>query len=208
MRFWAAIQPVSGAVPAQFTLETREIGGDGRTRGMRGALLCIAVLLAACRADPPASITSGAPSSGAPAGSALEANATVDRVVDGDTIDVRIGGRVERVRLIGIDTPETKKPNTPVQCFGPEATAFTTSLLPADTPVHLERDVEARDAYDRLLAYVYRSDDGTFVNLEIIRRGFAHLLTIPPNVAHADDFVRAQRTARAENSGLWAGCTG
>lgn len=134
-------------------------------------------------------------------------NATVIRVVDGDTVDFDIGGTKERVRLIGIDTPETKKPDTPVQCYGPEASAFTESLLPEGTPVHLERDVEARDKYNRLLAYVYLAD-GTFVNLAIVRGGYAHLLTIPPNVTHADDFVAAARAAEAENAGLWGGCTG
>jgi micrococcal nuclease len=134
-------------------------------------------------------------------------NATLVKVVDGDTIDVDIDGVEERVRLIGIDTPETKKPNTPVECFGPEASAFTASLLPVGTPLHLERDVEGRDKYQRLLAYVYLAD-GTFVNLEIVRRGYAHLLTIPPNVAHADEFVSAARAAEAADTGLWGGCSG
>ncbi len=135
------------------------------------------------------------------------ANATVLRVVDGDTVDFDIDGTKERVRLIGIDTPETKKPDTPVQCYGPEASAFTASLLPEGTPVHLERDVEARDKYGRLLAYVYLTD-GTFVNLAIVRGGYAHLLTFPPNVAHVDEFVAAARAAEAQNAGLWGGCTG
>ena len=134
-------------------------------------------------------------------------NATVIRVVDGDTVDFDIGGTKERVRLIGIDTPETKKPDAPVQCYGPEASAFTESPLPKGTRVHLERDVEARDKYNRLLAYVYLAD-GTFVNLAIVRGGYAHLLTIPPNVTHADDIVAAARAAEAENAGLWGGCTG
>ncbi len=82
---------------------------------------------------------------------------------------MRIDGRKEKVRLIGIDTPETKKPDTPVQCFGPEASAYTAALVPVGTKVHLERDAEARDVYGRLLAYVYRADDGLFVNLDVIR---------------------------------------
>jgi micrococcal nuclease len=171
---------------------------------MRRALLCIAVLATACRDVP-------SPSTSAPAGattSTLLANATLVRVIDGDTVDVTVDGTQERVRLIGIDTPETKKEGTPVQCFGPEASAFTVSLLPTGTALHLERDVEARDPYGRLLAYVYRADDGLFVNLEIIRRGYARLLTIPPNLDHADDFVDAAESARDENAGLWAGCTG
>jgi len=138
----------------------------------------------------------------------LTANATVIYVTDGDTVGVEIDGVEERVRLIGIDTPETKKPNTPVQCFGPEATAFTKSLLPDGTALYVERDVEARDVYGRLLAYIYRSADGMFVNMEIIGQGYARPLTIPPNVAHADEFVVAARNAEATNVGLWAGCSG
>lgn len=160
----------------------------------------MAVVLVAC---------AGAPGGSQPAGTAgvLTPNATLVRVVDGDTIDVRIDGTEERVRLIGIDTPETKKPDTPVECFGPEATAFTTSLLPEGIALHLERDVEARDAYGRLLAYAYLAD-GTFVNLEIARQGYAQPLTIPPNVAHADEFVAAARAAEATDVGLWGGCSG
>jgi micrococcal nuclease len=139
---------------------------------------------------------------------ALTANATVVYVTDGDTIGVEIDGTEERVRLIGIDTPETKKPNTPIQCFGPEATAFTKSLLPEGTALHVERDAEARDVYGRLLAYVYRSADGMFVNMEIISQGYARPLTISPNVAHANEFVLAARNAEAANVGLWAGCSG
>ena len=166
---------------------------------MRRTVLCIAVVVTACRPD-------AAPVHAPP--TALDINATMARIVDGDTIDVTIDGHRERVRLIGIDTPETKKENTPVQCFGPEATKFTTSLLPVGTPLHLERDVVGRDDYGRLLAYVYVAGDGMFVNLRIIREGFARPLTIPPNVAHADEFVAAAGDAEAGNIGLWARCTG
>ncbi len=129
-------------------------------------------------------------------------------IVDGDTIDVTIDGQRERVRLIGIDTPETRKPNTPVQCYGPEATNFAASLLADGAALHLERDVVARDDYGRMLAYVYLAVDGAFVNLAMVRQGYARPLTIPPNVAHADEFVTAARAAETANIGLWAGCTG
>lgn len=119
-----------------------------------------------------------------------------------------IDGTEERVRLIGIDTPETKKENTPIECFGLEATAFTQSLLPEGTVVYLERDIEARDAFGRLLAYAYLVDSGTFVNLEIVRQGYAQPLTIPPNVAHSAEFVDAARAAEASNVGLWGACKG
>jgi micrococcal nuclease len=166
---------------------------------MHRMLLCIAVLATACRPG----------SSPAPlAATALDVNATMISVVDGDTIDVNIDGHRERVRLIGIDTPETKKPNTPVQCYGPEATKFTKSLLAEDAPLHLERDVVARDDYGRMLAYVYLADDGTFVNMAIVRQGLARVLTIRPNAAHADEFVAAAKAAEAANIGLWANCTG
>ena len=136
----------------------------------------------------------------------VASNATVVRVVDGDTIVVDVDGRDETVRLIGIDTPETVKPNSPVECFGPEASAATKALLPAGAPIRLERDVEARDDYDRLLAYVFLAADGTFVNLRLVRQGFAALLTFPPNVAHVDEFVDAAEAARADGLGLWSAC--
>ena len=138
---------------------------------------------------------------------ALAPNATVLRVVDGDTIHARIDGRNETIRLIGIDTPETVKPNTPVQCFGEEASHETKSLLPAGTPIRLVRDAEARDDYGRLLAYVYRARDGLFVNLALARDGFARPLTIAPNVAHTDEFAAAAAEARRAGRGLWSKCS-
>ena len=141
-----------------------------------------------------------------PVSTVVASNATVVRVVDGDKIVVDVDGRDETVRLIGIDTPETVKPNSPVECFGPEASAATKALLPAGAPIRLERDVEARDDYDRLLAYVFLAADGTFVNLRLVRQGFAALLTFPPNVAHVDEFVDAAEAARADGLGLWSAC--
>jgi micrococcal nuclease len=132
--------------------------------------------------------------------------AVVGVVVDGDTIDVRIGGRDERVRLIGIDTPETKRPDTPVECFGAEATARTEALLPPGTEVRLERDVVARDDYGRLLAYVRRASDDLFVNEALVRDGYALVSTFPPNVAHAETFVEAARRAESDGAGLWSAC--
>jgi micrococcal nuclease len=136
----------------------------------------------------------------------VAANATVTSVVDGDTIVVRAGGRTEHVRLIGIDTPETVDPDRPVMCFGPEASAETKRLLPPGTPVELVRDPDARDAYGRLLAYVYRATDGLFVNLALAQGGFADALSIAPNTTFADDFRRAVAAARAGHAGLWGAC--
>jgi micrococcal nuclease len=147
-------------------------------------------------------------------GSTVEANATVEHVVDGDTIDVVVGGVEERVRLTGIDTPEIahaaggSRPATAGECFGDEATEFTVSMLPVGTPVRLERDVVGRDDYGRLLAYVYRASDGIFVNYEIVRQGYAQPLTIPPNVAFSELMVQAARDAERDDAGLWAACSG
>jgi micrococcal nuclease len=129
----------------------------------------------------------------------------VTKIVDGDTIHVRIGGRREKVRYIGVDTPETHKPGTPVQCYGRAASAFNARLL-AGRRVELRTDAESRDRYGRLLAYVYRRPDGLFVNAELVRRGFATTLTIPPNVGHAEEFLRLQRAARQAGRGLWGVC--
>jgi micrococcal nuclease len=169
---------------------------------MRSLILCVAVsLMTACG-------NSESPAAPASDPTMLEANAVVERVVDGDTVVVSIDGTSEHMRLIGIDTPETVKPNSPVECFGPEASAFTKSLLPEGTAVRVVRDVEARDDYDRLLGYLYRADDGLFVNLEIIRRGYASLLTFPPNIAHVDEFRAAAEAARRADLGLWVSCAG
>jgi micrococcal nuclease len=134
--------------------------------------------------------------------------ATVLQVVDGDTIDVSFGGHEERVRLIGIDTPETKKPNTPIECFGPEASAFTTDLLPSGTVVRVERDIVGRDDYGRLLGYVHRIDDELFVNLEIVAEGYAQPLTIEPNSTYAAAFSSAASAAERNDIGMWAACAG
>jgi len=129
-------------------------------------------------------------------------------VIDGDTIDVRIGYDTERLRLLGIDTPETKDPRKPVQCFGREASEFTKRLLPKGTIVRLEQDLELRDSFGRLLAYVWRSSDGMFVNRELVAQGFADVLSIAPNTAHADEFRLALLGAKSTPIGLWAACGG
>ena len=127
-------------------------------------------------------------------------------VVDGDTVVVQVADRTERVRLIGIDTPETTGGYLPAECYGDEATVFTRSLLPEGTEVSLTRDVEARDRYDRLLAYVHRSGDGLFVNLEIAANGYAKALVIEPNTIHADAFYTTAARARDQGLGLWSDC--
>jgi micrococcal nuclease len=136
----------------------------------------------------------------------VPANATVERVIDGDTMDVTVLGRRERIRLIGIDTPETKDPHRPVGCYGPEAAALTAHLLPTGTAVRLERDREARDDYGRLLAYVFRGSDGLFVNLELAREGAASVLSIRPNTTYAGPIAEAVDAARRAGRGLWGAC--
>jgi micrococcal nuclease len=131
--------------------------------------------------------------------------AEVLRVVDGDTIRVRLGGRTERVRYIGVDTPESVKPGTPVQCFAKRAAAANAALV-AGREVRLVGDVERRDRYGRLLAYVYREPDGAFVNAELVRDGYARTLTIAPNVAHSRQLSELARAARESGRGLWAAC--
>jgi micrococcal nuclease len=134
---------------------------------------------------------------------------TVTNIVDGDTIDVLIDGQEQRIRIIGVDTPETKDPNQPVMCFGAEATAFTVQMIQmAGNEVYLEKDVSETDRYDRLLRYVWLPhDDGTrMLNQELVAQGYAQSSTYPPDVKYQDLFVEAQQQARAEGRGLWGTC--
>jgi micrococcal nuclease len=132
----------------------------------------------------------------------------ITHVVDGDTVAVRFSGSTEKIRLIGVDTPETKHPTKPVGCWGPEASAHTTSLLPVGTDVYIVRDVEARDKYKRLLAYVYRTADNLFVNYELVAGGWGVPLSIAPNTAFETDIAAAAYSAQQANLGLWAHCRG
>lgn len=131
--------------------------------------------------------------------------ARVLSVIDGDTIEVRIGVQRETVRLIGVDTPETKHPTKPVGCYGPEAALHTRQLLPVGAPVRLERDREARDRYGRLLAYVFTTD-GLFVNLHLVQGGWATTLPIEPNIAFQTMFADAAHDAQQARRGLWGRC--
>ena len=129
----------------------------------------------------------------------------VVRVVDGDTIEVQLGATREKVRYIGVDTPETKDPRRPVQCYGQKASDFNTRLVDGEL-VRLVRDVQERDRYERLLAYVYRVRDGLFVNAELARLGYAQPLSIAPDVRYADRFAALAREARQAGRGLWSAC--
>jgi micrococcal nuclease len=142
---------------------------------------------------------------GRPAGRA-PGSARVERVIDGDTIVVDLAGSTYTVRLIGIDTPETVDPDKPVGCYGPEASDRMKHLLPPGTAVHLWRDLEPRDRYDRMLAYVQRRPDGLFVNADQVRSGAAIAKAFPPNTALRATFEQAEDRARAARLGLWGRC--
>jgi micrococcal nuclease len=166
----------------------------------RARLLAVLLVLAVAAYT----ATAGDGSGGSPGPERTSAGQVL-RVVDGDTIHVQVDGRREKVRYIGVDTPESVKPGTPVQCFGKRSSAFNTRLVEGER-VRLVRDAEERDRYGRLLAYVYRARDGLFVNATLVRRGYAVPLTIPPNVAHADEFRRLAASARRNGRGLWSSC--
>lgn len=146
--------------------------------------------------------------------------AEVTRVVDGDTIEVVITGRTDgpgaglaevgvshKVRLTGIDTPESVKPGSPVECFGKEASDATSALLEG-REVALVKDAEEVDGYDRLLRYVYLNDE--MVNARLVVNGYASAYTYPPNVRHSSLFVQLERAARDDDRGLWSpeACSG
>jgi micrococcal nuclease len=131
--------------------------------------------------------------------------AQVEEVVDGDTIKLSDG---QTVRYVGMDTPETVDPRKPVGCFGQEASKANKELVEGKT-VRLEKDVGDKDKYGRLLRYVFVKDEQggeTFVNLELVKRGFAMVETVAPNVKYQDQFLEAQQEARNNNLGLWASC--
>lgn len=126
--------------------------------------------------------------------------AKVSKVIDGDTIELESG---QRVRYIGIDTPETVDPRKPVQCFGKEASNKNKELVDGKS-VLLEKDVSKTDKYGRLLRYVYIDD--TFINDYLVREGFAHASTFPPDVKYQDKFLTSQHLAQSESKGLWSSC--
>lgn len=130
--------------------------------------------------------------------------ATVTQTIDGDTIVVRTdAGAQLTIRMLGVDTPETHHPRKPVECFGPEAAAYTRTRL-LGRRVGLTFDAERHDVYGRTLAFV--SLDGHRFNDELLSLGYARLLVIPPNGAHAHAMLRAMVDARATRRGLWGAC--
>ncbi|WP_442603881.1 thermonuclease family protein [Paenibacillus sp. KN14-4R] len=124
----------------------------------------------------------------------------VERVVDGDTLQITMNGSKEKLRLIGVDTPETKKADTPVMFWGEEASAYTKKRLEGKT-VELEWDVERKDQYGRYLAYVWI--DKEMFNRTLIQESYGRMVTFPPNVKYADTFKKDQEQARKKGNGLW-----
>jgi micrococcal nuclease len=184
---------------------------DGRRLPL---VLLLLVLLAGCEGD--VAVGGGEGSGGTPAGLATSkaqratwpdppkgaVPAEVQRVTDGDTFVATVKGRRERIRVIGVDTPESVAPNRPDEPFGEEASDFAKRYLDGET-VRLAGDAEPRDRYGRMLAYVWLAD-GTFWNALLVAEGYAQQLTIPPNVTYATLFRRLVGEARREDRGLWA----
>ena len=158
------------------------------------ALALVLAVASGCGAELGAGSLQQATDARAPRGTTT---ATVTKNTDGDTL--RLSG-IGRVRLIGVDTPEVYGG---VECYGREASAFTKRVLPPGTSVRYRLGVEPRDRYGRALAYVWLRD-GRFFNLMLVERGYAQVLTIPPNVDFADRFRSAQRRAREADRGLWS----
>ena len=135
-----------------------------------------------------------------PAAAQSTLEGTVTRIVDGDTIHVRVGGHLEKVRYIGVNTPELHHPTKGEEPGGRQALDVNRRLVERKH-VRLELDVQARDRHGRLLAYVWVGD--TMINAELLRLGYAQVMTVPPNVRHQAMFTKLQRDARAAGRGLW-----
>jgi micrococcal nuclease len=132
--------------------------------------------------------------------SRLALEGVVVRIVDGDTIHVQLPDRAEKVRYIGVNAPEVHRPTRGEEAGGREASEVNRTLVEGKR-VRLELDVRTRDRYGRLLAYVWLGD--VMVNAELVRLGYAQVMTVPPNVRHQELFVNLQRAARAARRGLW-----
>jgi micrococcal nuclease len=154
--------------------------------------LVVVVMSAGC-ADHPTTSTGAAPKASVP----------VTDVVDGDTIHVLLHGRTERIRLIGVDAPEIEHPPQPAECFGVASATFAAGAL-REASVRIEFDVERRDRFGRLLAYVFRGDE--LFNAILVSRGFAIERAYPPNLARQEELRIAETEARRNLRGLWGAC--
>ena len=131
----------------------------------------------------------------------------IDHYVDGDTIAVNMNGNIETIRFIGVDTPETHKPNTPVQCYGPDAAAFTKAQISQFGKVRLQADPldTNRDVYGRLLRYIYLPD-GTLLDEKLIQQGYGFAYLDFPFTKKAQ-FAADEKAAQAAKTGLWGVCS-
>lgn len=173
------------------------------------ALLALVLLAAACAGlDPPDGAADAASGDSPPAGvPPVTQQATVTRIVDGDTIWVEVqhgggplpAGAAHKVRLLAYDAPED---TATTECGGPEATAALRRLIPVGSRVRLTADQQDTDPYGRFLRYVH-TDDGTFVNRQMVRRGHGHAVTYQPNDAHMAAVRRAERAAQGADRGVW-----
>jgi len=163
--------------------------------GSLALILCIAGLVGC------SSLAGDDGAGGTPSGES--GSARVERVVDGDTVILAAG--LGSSRLVGVDTPETVKPDAPVQCFGPRASAFTKRVLGAAGRVRYRVAREPVDAYGRSLVYVWLPD-GRFFNAMLVGRGYARPLPFPPNTRYAPLFQRLAETAARAGRGLWGRC--
>lgn len=157
--------------------------------------------------SPPPTTTRPASAASVPRpAAARETSVTVEKVIDGDTVLARgLPKGTELVRLIGVNAPETGRGRTVRECLGLEAARWLSEQVPRGSRLRLVFDVGQRDRFGRLLAYAYRPD-GTFLNAALVESGYAQTMTIPPNVAHADELRALERTARDAGRGLWSAC--
>jgi len=174
---------------------------------MRRGLIALAPLVVVCCACAgPSPVSDGGRPTGDPPSPARAFDARVERVVDGDTLIATTGGRAVRVRLIGIDAPESVQPDAPVECYGRAASDVLERLLPAATAVRAAYEAGGRrDRFGRDLWDVWLPD-GTFVQAELVRVGAAEARAYPPHTEHADRLDRAERRARDADAGLWGAC--
>jgi micrococcal nuclease len=179
------------------------------------AVLGLGVVHALAVVRSPQVAAAGSASSTAASDAPAEAQAAlVERIVDGDTLVLRAAPRPgdapvstrSIIRLLEVDTPETKRPGTPVQCYGPEATAFIAASLPVGSPVLVARDRDPVDRFGRRLLYVWTAS-GEFINREIVRTGHGRAVLYPPNDRHIAEIRAAEAEARAAGRGLWARCS-
>lgn len=125
---------------------------------------------------------------------------TVKRVVDGDTFET---DKKEKVRLIGVNTPESVKPKTPVEYLAKEASSFTKERLTGKTVIAFA-DTESKDKYGRLLRYIFIKGESVMYNETLVAEGYANVMTVPPNVMFSKHFVKLEKEAREAKKGLWA----